>query len=84
MPRLGHGDQGHAVAIVGYEDGLDKNGNKTIQEYFRVKNSWGSNFGEKGYFKVSIDFNFKFIDVFFRIKHLPIWERTDVPGCRPQ
>jgi C1A family cysteine protease len=35
---------GHAVLLVGYND---------TQEYFKVKNSWGTNWGESGYFRIS-------------------------------
>lgn len=34
----------HAVLIVGYDD---------AQQYFIVKNSWGSGWGEQGYFRVA-------------------------------
>lgn len=40
------GSNGHAVLVVGYNDS---------GEYFQVKNSWGSNWGESGYFKISYD-----------------------------
>jgi hypothetical protein len=35
---------GHYVLIVGYND---------IDQYFIVKNSWGSNWGESGYFRIA-------------------------------
>ena len=34
----------HAVAIVGYNDS---------QQYFKVKNSWGTGWGEGGYFRIA-------------------------------
>jgi C1A family cysteine protease len=34
---------GHAVLIVGYDD---------VDEYFIVKNSWGTGWGESGYFRI--------------------------------
>ena len=43
-----HDDINHAVVLVGYghddEEGLD---------FWRIRNSWGENWGEKGYFRVS-------------------------------
>lgn len=38
-----HYEGGHAVLIVGYDD---------EEEYFIVKNSWGTGWGESGYFKI--------------------------------
>jgi len=40
----GENEGGHAVLIVGYSD---------AGQYFIVKNSWGSNWGESGYFKIA-------------------------------
>jgi C1A family cysteine protease len=37
---------GHAVLLVGYDDNL---------QCFKVKNSWGTTWGENGYFRVSYD-----------------------------
>ena len=36
----------HAVLLVGYNDN---------QQYFKVKNSWGANWGENGYFRIAYD-----------------------------
>ena len=35
---------GHAVLLIGYND---------TEEYFIVKNSWSTNWGEEGYFKIA-------------------------------
>jgi C1A family cysteine protease/uncharacterized protein YjdB len=46
----------HAVTIVGWDDSYSKNNFKKRPEKngaFLVKNSWGKNFGKKGYFYVS-------------------------------
>jgi C1A family cysteine protease len=40
----GHLEGGHAILIVGYDD---------VDQYFIVKNSWGSGWGESGYFKIA-------------------------------
>ncbi|OQX83551.1 hypothetical protein B6D60_10325, partial [candidate division KSB1 bacterium 4484_87] len=39
-------NNGHAVLVVGYDD----NG-----QYFKVKNSWGTSWGESGYFRIAYD-----------------------------
>lgn len=49
-------DGGHAVAIVGWQDNFDKNNFREIPPgngAFIVRNSWGSDWGEDGYFYVS-------------------------------
>ncbi len=37
---------GHLVLLVGYNDN---------ERYFRIKNSWGANWGEQGYIRISYD-----------------------------
>jgi C1A family cysteine protease len=44
-PRTWGADATHAVNIVGY-------GTSSGQQYFRVRNSWGADFGESGYFRM--------------------------------
>jgi len=42
-------DLNHAILAVGY----DKN-NETGEEYWILKNSWGTSWGESGYFRMSL------------------------------
>lgn len=37
---------GHAILLVGYND---------TQQYFKAKNSWGTGWGESGYFRIAYD-----------------------------
>ena len=39
-------ENGHAVLLVGYNDD---------GQYFKAKNSWGTNWGENGYFRIAYD-----------------------------
>lgn len=47
-PRWGRHGGGHVVTIVGYDD---------IDECWIVKNSWGTRWGETGWFRMSYDAN---------------------------
>lgn len=43
----------HAVTVVGYGKNTQNN-QEECPEYWKIRNSWGSNWGEQGYFKLCI------------------------------
>lgn len=57
----GNGDYNHAICIVGWDDNYSKTnflGNPPGNGAFIIRNSWGSDWGDKGYFYVSYyDYN---------------------------
>ncbi|MGO8990928.1 MAG: C1 family peptidase [bacterium] len=77
-PNWGAGYQGsHAIEIVGWDD---------TQQAFYVKNSWGTGWGENGYFWISYDelfgnTNFAYYSYFYNIgKHIPIINVYSAPS----
>ncbi|MGA2518378.1 MAG: C1 family peptidase [Thermodesulfobacteriota bacterium] len=77
-PNWGGGYQGsHAIEIVGWDDN---------QQAFHVKNSWGTGWGENGYFWISYDelfgnTSFAYYSYFYNIgKHVPIINVYSVPS----
>ena len=44
-------DINHGVLVVGY--GTDETATTDVKGYFKVKNSWGEGWGEKGYFRLA-------------------------------
>jgi C1A family cysteine protease len=52
---------GHAVMCVGYDDAIKR---------FRVRNSWGAEWGQKGYFEIPYDYltNLNLADDFWVLK----------------
>ncbi|UTB33028.1 MAG: lectin like domain-containing protein [Methanobacterium sp. ERen5] len=52
----GHGDYNHAICIVGWDDNYSKTnfaGNPPGNGAFIIRNSWGADWGDQGYFYVS-------------------------------
>lgn len=47
----------HGVVIIGYGEGLDQTERPptTLLKYWIVRNSWGQNWGESGYFRILRD-----------------------------
>lgn len=54
---------GHAVLIVGYQDATN-----TAPGYLIIRNSWGSSWGDKGYFYMPYDYFNKYTFDYWRIK----------------
>jgi len=44
-------DINHGVLVVGY--GIEESATSSIKKYFKVKNSWGSSWGEGGFFRIA-------------------------------
>jgi len=72
-PDYGDRLDGHAVAIIGFgqEREVDCNGWEREVEYFKMKNSWGRDFADDGYFRVEKNaFEYaglEFVDVFYTL-----------------
>lgn len=66
----------HAVVVVGYDD---------LEQYWIVKNSWGSNYGDGGYFKVgynqcNIDTGyFAYLPNEIHHNHIPLVSKPGTP-----
>jgi hypothetical protein len=43
----------HAVIIIGYGEEPSKNPREPPKEYFIIRNSWGSSWGEGGYVRIT-------------------------------
>jgi hypothetical protein len=46
---------GHAVSVIGYGTGPDPEQNGKTVDYWLIRNSWGPNWGDSGYFKIQND-----------------------------
>jgi C1A family cysteine protease len=44
-------DINHGVLVVGY--GIEESATSKVKKYFKVKNSWGSSWGEGGFFRIA-------------------------------
>lgn len=59
---------GHAVAIIGTGGPTWSIDNKKYIRYWKIKNSWGRDWADKGHFRLSVEFPIrKYIDVYFRV-----------------
>jgi len=64
----------HAVAVVGY-------GAEGSQKFWRVRNSWGTGWGDRGYIKM--DRNKENMCMISTYSHIPIIECRDPNNCNP-
>lgn len=77
LPLPGSGEKlqgGHAVALVGYDDNLANPRKPTEKGAFLVRNSWGTGWGQQGYFWMAYDYvgNTRLANDFWVVQSAPI------------
>lgn len=85
----GNDDGGHAVAIVGYGNDTTSETTGKPVEYWKIKNSWGTQFADKGFFRFSLDMPLTYYDVYYVVNDLTRddrdnfrkWQRKNNAEC---